>query len=243
MGDLPRLLWSLAMSLLANLLSWFVRKPLRGVLSARTRALVLLDLRRWVVRGRQGRELAAPFDRLHLGCGDRRVDGWLNVDLSGSEHDVDLAGGHLPWRDGTFEAVVGQHVIEHLELRSELVPLLAELHRVLRPGGELWLSTPDLARVCQGYVGDGGAAMLADRMRRWTSFSLDEAPTPHLINHLFHQDGEHRNLFDLELLDWALARAGFGRVERLAEPYLLDRFPGFPARDDDDQALLVRATR
>ncbi len=185
------------MSLLANLLSWIVRKPLRGVLSVRTRALVLLDLRRWAVRGRQGRELPAPRDRLHLACGDNRVTGWLNVDLRGSEHDVDLAGGRLPWADRQFDAVVSQHLAEHLELESELIPLLHEIHRVLRPGGELWLSTPDLARVCQGYLDDGGNALLEDRKKRWTSFSLGDAPTPQLINHLFHQDGEHRNLLDL----------------------------------------------
>ncbi len=230
------------MSLLANLLSWFVRKPLRHVLSARTRALALHDLRRWVVRRRQGRALDAPCRRLHLGCGDRRVEGWLDVDLSGSEHDVDLAGGRLPWKDDQFEAVVAQHVVEHLELYGELVPLLVELRRVLAAGGELWLSTPDLARVCGGYVSDGGAALLADRTRRWASFSLGDAPAPHLINHLFHQDGEHRNLLDLELLTWALEQAGFGAPERLTEADLIDRFPGFPGRDDDAQTLLVRVT-
>jgi SAM-dependent methyltransferase len=231
------------MPLLANLLSWIVRKPLRRVLSDRTRALVLLDLRRWVVRGGQGRELTAPLRQLHLGCGDRRVEGWLNVDLRGSEHDVDLACGRLPWADGQFDAVVSQHLAEHLELESELIPLLREVHRVLRPGGELWLSTPDLARVCGGYVDDGGGALLADRKRRWTSFTLGDAPAPQLINHLFHQDGEHRNLLDLELARWALERAGFTAVERRVEADLVARFPGFPPRDDDAQALLIEARR
>ncbi len=231
------------MSLLANLLSWIVRKPLRGVLSARTRALVLLDLRRWAVRRRQGQGLTARAARLHLGCGDRRVEGWLNADLRGSDHDVDLAGGALPWADDQFEVVVSQHLAEHLELESELIPLLTEIHRVLRPGGELWLSTPDLEAVCRGYLDDGGAALLADRQRRWASFSLGDAPTPHLINHLFHQEGEHRNLVDLELARWALTRAGFDRIERRVEADLLDRFPAFPTRGDDVQSLLVRARR
>lgn len=228
-------------ALLARLLAWVSRRLPPGLLSPRTHALVQHDLRRARVRARQGAGLAPPHPRLHLGCGSRRVPGWLNVDLERSEHDLDLASGTLPWRDGAFEAVVAEHVVEHLELREELVPLLREVRRVLRPGGEAWLSTPDLARVCAAYLEDGGAAMLADRRARWARFDLGPGVPPvHLVNHLFHQDGEHRNLLDHRLLDWALRQAGFGASTRVAEADLLDRFPGFPERGDDAQTLYVR---
>jgi hypothetical protein len=32
-------------------------------------------------------------NKLHFGCGERKVNGWLNVDLVGSEVDVDLTSG------------------------------------------------------------------------------------------------------------------------------------------------------
>ena len=139
-------------------------------------------------------------------------------------------------------AVVSEHLIEHLDLQTELIPLLCEVRRVLRPGGELWLSTPDLDKVCRAYVDDRAAALLSDRRRRWARFDLGDVPTQQLVNHLFHQDGEHRYLLDLGLLTWACERAGFQTCERVLEADLLARFSGFPARGDDLQSLYVRAT-
>lgn len=45
----------------------------------------------------------------------------------------------LPFADDTFDAVTCFEVIEHVEAPAVLV---AELHRVLRPGGTLYISTP-----------------------------------------------------------------------------------------------------
>ncbi len=179
---------------------------------------------------------------LHLGCGLRRVEGFLNVDVTGSEHDIDLAGGELPWADASFDVVVSQQVIEHLEVEAELMPLLRELARVLIPGGEAWLACPDMESICRSYLQDGGRALLADRKKRWPDFTL-RLPPQHMVNVLFHQAGEHINLFDFELLSWLLRDAGFAEVKRVAESDLLARFPAFPGRDDDEFSLYVKATR
>jgi hypothetical protein len=60
-------------------------------------------------------------------------------------------------------------------------------------------------------------------------------------NIMFHQDGEHKNLFDFDLLRWALEQSGFGDVRRRTEADLLVRFPECPCRDDDSQSLYVSA--
>ncbi len=52
----------------------------------------------------------------------------------------------LPYPDATFERVLCLDVLEHLPFDQQ--PLaLAELHRVLRPGGELLVSVPNLAHL------------------------------------------------------------------------------------------------
>ncbi len=180
---------------------------------------------------------------LHLGCGGRRVPGFLNVDVRGSEWDVDLALGRLPWDDHSFDSVVSQQVIEHLELEHELKPLLRELHRVTAPGGAVWLACPDMESICRSYLRDGGAALLADRRQRWPGFSLGGLPPQQMVNVLFHQAGEHVNLFDFGLLQFLLVDAGFRDVTRKAEAELLAAFPAFPRRDDDEFSLYVRAER
>lgn len=221
-----------------------MKQLVKSIVSYESRQALRFDARRLGVRVRQlfRRPVASGSDRLHFGCGSRRVAGWLNVDLRGSDLDVDLTCP-LPWRDAQFSAVVGQHVIEHLELQRELLPLLRELRRVCRPGAEVWLSTPDLEVVCRSYLRSGGADLLADRVTRYPDWArvMGDVPPSHMVNHLFHQFGQHKNLLDYDLLAWALGRAGFVECERVNETRLRERFPEFPLRNDDWQSLYIRA--
>ena len=55
---------------------------------------------------------------------------------------VDLETGCFPWQDGSVDVVVCNQVLEHL--KNIWLPM-AEMHRVLRPGGRAILSVPNLA--------------------------------------------------------------------------------------------------
>jgi predicted SAM-dependent methyltransferase len=214
-------------------------------LSRRTVDALRFDLLRLGtrLRRRRAKDLEPPATQLHLGCGRRLVAGFLNVDVRGSDFDVDLGAGRLPWRTASFEAVVSEEMIEHLEPERQLRPLLAELHRVLRPGGELWLSCPDMEKICRAYVEGRLPDVLAERLARHPDQSWGEAPLAQLVNEVFHQSGEHENLYDLELLRWMLEREGFDDVERVDGARLLERFPGFPPRPDELLSLRVKAIR
>lgn len=221
-----------------------MKQLLKSLVSHETRQALRFDAMRWRARIRgtfRGNPLSAS-ERLHFGCGSRRINGWLNVDIRGSDFDVDLSA-KLPWAHGQFNAVVSQHVIEHLELCRELLPLLREVRRVCRPGAEIWLSTPDLAVVCQSYQASKGADLLADRLTRYPDWAKTMAglPASQMVNHLFHQQGQHKNLLDFDLLKWALDQAGFVECARVNESALRQRFPEFPLRNDDWQSLYVRA--
>jgi predicted SAM-dependent methyltransferase len=221
-----------------------LKNVLHAALSPRTVKLIHFDLLRLRARLASSwrRPAATRRDKLHFGCGSVRIPGWLNVDVAGSDWDIDLGSGSVPWPDNSFDVAVGLHVIEHLELHQELLPLLRELRRVIRPGGTLWVSTPDLETICEEYEDDRLERLLADRRKRFPSFDLGGAPTVHLINHFFNQNGEHRNLFDFPFLEWTLRQAGLEQVERADEHAFLERFAMFPRRDDDLQSVYVRAT-
>jgi predicted SAM-dependent methyltransferase len=202
------------------------------------------DVLRLRARTRQGKRgtVTAPHASLHLGCGKRHVPGWLNVDVAGSEHDVDLACGSLPWRDASFDRIVSQQVIEHLDLAGELVPLFRELRRVCKPGAEFWMACPDLATTCRAYDQDRAAALLSDRDARCIADSgIGDIPTQHFINMQFQQFGEHKNLLDLELIEWLCRKTGFGRVTKVDEADMMAKFPEFPFRNDNMCSIYVRA--
>jgi len=79
--------------------------------------------------------------RLDLGCGRSRPAGWVGLDLSphpGVEVVADLDSG-LPFAEGVFAAVRLRHVAEHV---ADLTALMAEVHRVCRPGALVYLLVP-----------------------------------------------------------------------------------------------------
>jgi len=216
----------------------------RSLFSDRTLKLMRFDFlrirARWATRKKR---YEPPFDKLHFACGRRRVEKWVNSDLGGSDRDIDLCSGRLPWKDSVFSAMVGQHVIEHLDFWREVPPVLKELHRIAKPGGVVWLSTPDMEKVCRLYTEGLSHKLIEDRLTRWPNFTLgDGVPAQQMINEYFHQDTEHKNLFDFELLKWCLEQAGFENVTRGDEADFLAEFPAFPARGDDFHSLYVRAT-
>lgn len=182
-------------------------------------------------------------DKFHFGCGKRLVDGWLNCDLINSQVDIDLGCGSLPFADESFSAICSQHVIEHLDLVSELEPLTKELLRCSRSGAEIWLSCPDMEKVCRSYLDHKGMDLIEDRRTRLPDFTTGKYPSSFMINNLFHQGGEHRNLFDFDLLKALLDQSGFSNVTRESEETFLLRFPEFPRRNDDLQSLYVRAEK
>jgi ubiquinone/menaquinone biosynthesis C-methylase UbiE len=71
--------------------------------------------------------------KLNLGCGNKKVKGFVNVDLYGSpdiKHDLNKAP--YPFEDNSIEYVLCEHTLEHLK-EPEL--FWREVHRILEKGG------------------------------------------------------------------------------------------------------------
>lgn len=76
---------------------------------------------------------------------------WINGDLIGGDIYLD-AGKRLPFRSESLDCVFTEQFFEHLDQRSGRT-FLKEAFRVLKPGGVLRQSTPDLAGLLEVYQG------------------------------------------------------------------------------------------
>ena len=90
--------------------------------------------------------------------GDLLREEWNNIRFSLQPHaaipnvcTLDLRRKKLPFPNSSFDAVYANHVIEHLT-PHEGERFVAELHRVLKPGGICRIVAPDLEKSSIDYL-------------------------------------------------------------------------------------------
>lgn len=93
--------------------------------------------------------------KIHIGCGKRNFgDSWFHIDGSNyphiSSHDITK----IPFEDDEVDFIYASHVLEYFD-REEVLDVLKEWKRCLRPGGVLRLAVPDFAAMATLYVRDG----------------------------------------------------------------------------------------
>jgi len=150
-------------------------------------------------------EAVTASTRLHLGCGDHRIEGWWNLDLAPSgavDALVDCTRG-LPFPDGAADFIHCEDLLEHVE-RPAGIALLRECYRVLRPGGVLRVLTPDLSAIVETVYRRRDPRHLAWCVRELAASGPCQALNMHL-----RMNGEHRFLYDEPELAGALAAIGF----------------------------------
>lgn len=127
--------------------------------------------------------------RLNLGCGDKILADYVNVDIApsrgGKRPDViaDLRDLAI-FEDAYADEVMAIHVIEHF-WRWEVEAVLAEWIRVLKPGGLLVLECPNLLAACEALLRDPQTAAGPGREGQATMwvFYGDPAWKDPLMNH------------------------------------------------------------
>lgn len=101
-----------------------------------TRELTIKDIEKKFGKG--------PY-KLNLGSGLNLKPGYINIDMIERDDDpdnylqLDLEVGRLPFPKGSVQEIKAMHVMEHLH---EFPKLMNECHRVMGPGGTLFIAVP-----------------------------------------------------------------------------------------------------
>jgi predicted SAM-dependent methyltransferase len=89
--------------------------------------------------------------KLNIGAGEKLLDGYINCDirqLPGIDRVCDIR--NLPFPPNYAIEIYAKDVLEHLP-RADVKIALSEIHRVLKPGGKLFIQVPDLLLITQRF--------------------------------------------------------------------------------------------
>lgn len=175
--------------------------------------------------------------RLNWGCGASGEPGWINSDRKegpGIDISCEIRDG-LPLEDDSMDYIVSIHALPEVPY-PDLVPVLQELRRVLKPGGVLRLGLPDLDKGIQAYLNnDHDYFMIPD----------DEAKrigTKFIVQMIWY--GWTRTLFTRDFIEELLYKAGFQRVCHVEFKQTGSPFAGIVALDNREQeSLFVEAIK
>ena len=174
--------------------------------------------------------------RLDFGCAFEKHDGWMGFDKIdyGQTYVGDVLDG-LPFSDAHFDVIAAHHSLQMIRF-DDLPRALAELRRVLKPGGALRISVPDALKAVNKYIaGVEHAFPISDEIER----TADGRFWRYMFWH-----GDARSAFSYESLEDALWRNGFQNVRKCEFKQTHTQYPEIVELDNrEEESLFVEAIK
>lgn len=140
--------------------------------------------------------------KIELGCGMKKHDGYIGVDIAENadvRHDLRLP---LPFDDNFVDEILVIHVIESF-YRWQFPKVLADWYRVLKSGGKISIEFTDLEYSCNMYLGHFGIDHI--QHGRWGLHGNQDVEVDPIVLH--HYVYERNELIAL------VKKAGFIMIE------------------------------
>lgn len=143
--------------------------------------------------------------KLHLGCGDKFIPGFIHIDQNRFDHVDHLANVSdlSMYTEYSVDLIYACHVLEYFH-RDEVKHVLDEWYRVLKIGGLLRVAVPDFESIIKVYLKYSDLyhrGILGPLYGKWTRKN--------------HQDAVyHRTVYDFNSLYRILEKTNFNNISR-----------------------------
>ena len=196
---------------------------LKGLLS-QTHSFLALRYTRWNTGTLQMKARRLHIERLHVGCGHVLLPGWLNIAFEKREEygRIKRRNGALylnynllrpwPFHPSSIEYIAASHFIEHLDLNGGM-EFTKRCFGVLKPGGVLRLSCPDLELYAKSYAQNNKTFFNNPLIKEWCCFKSAVTPGEIFIAKAYDSGGSHKWFYDFESLKHILEVAGFQSIQ------------------------------
>ncbi|UCB56651.1 MAG: hypothetical protein JSV30_05440 [Candidatus Omnitrophota bacterium] len=150
--------------------------------------------------------------KLHIGCGDKKLPGYVNIDIvptEGADAVIDVSGGLDTIASDIAIEIRLESVFEHF-YRYQQKEILKNFYRILKKGGRLvikWL--PDFEAIIEAYL-KKEKGIVGERFDLFNVYRLTHGdPAPENSPHRLHKD-----IFTRESIRVLLEDNGF-RIESM----------------------------
>jgi predicted SAM-dependent methyltransferase len=141
--------------------------------------------------------------KLHLGCGEKYLEGYVNIDFPDSEQSVIKTKAdvyytnmrELSYPENSVDEIRSHHLFEHFS-RAEALKLLVRWRSWLKPGGVLVVETPDFTT---------SAALFLKSSSLKRRFELAR----HIFGSQEAKWADHKDFWDKEKYSFVLRQLGF----------------------------------
>jgi predicted SAM-dependent methyltransferase len=137
--------------------------------------------------------------KLHIGCGERYIPGFIHIDVRKLPHvDYVTSADKLDmFKDNSVDLVYACHILEHFR-RNQILDVLREWHRVLKHGGILRIAVPDFQQLVEVYLKTNDLKLILGL----------------LVGGQDYPENIHYTIFDYSYLSDILKEVGFKNIRK-----------------------------